>query len=55
MIKPQVFIFTEVINVSEDVESVKKILVVEISEGISKPYKDKNGAVWIKQGSDKRR
>lgn len=55
MIKPQVFIFTEVINVSEDVESVKKILVVEISEGISKPYKDKNGAVWIKQGSDIRR
>lgn len=55
MIKPQVFIFTEVINVSEDVESGKKILVVEISEGISKPYKDKNGAVWIKQGSDKRR
>ena len=55
MIKPQVFIFTEVINVSEDVELGKKILVVEISEGISKPYKDKNGAVWIKQGSDKRR
>jgi predicted HTH transcriptional regulator len=55
MIKPQVFIFTEVINVSEDVESGKKILVVEISEGISKPYKDKNGAVWLKQGSDKRR
>ena len=55
MINPQVFIFTEVINVSVDVESVKKILVVEISEGISKPYKDKNGAVWIKQGSDKRR
>jgi predicted HTH transcriptional regulator len=48
MIKPKVFIFTEVINVSEDVESGKKILVVEISEGISKPYKDKNGAVWIK-------
>ena len=55
MINPQVFIFTEVINVSEDVESGKKILVVEISEGISKPYKDKNGAVWLKQGSDKRR
>lgn len=55
MIKPQVFIFTEVINVSEDVESGKKILVVEISEGISKPYKDKNGAVWLKQCSDKRR
>jgi len=26
-----------------------------VSEGLSKPYKDKNGAIWIKNGSYKRR
>ena len=24
-----------------------------VEEGIAKPYKDKNGIIWIKQGSDK--
>jgi predicted HTH transcriptional regulator len=53
-VKPQIFLYTEVISIpAEDGE--KKVLVVKISEGISKPYKDKNGAIWIKQGSDKRR
>lgn len=50
-IKPQLFLFTEVI-VSRDGMNV---MVVEVSEGIAKPYKDKNGAIWIKQGADKRR
>ncbi len=31
------------------------VMVVSISEGISKPYMDKNGAIWVKNGSDKRR
>lgn len=53
-IKPQVFIFTEVVSISSSNEE-KKILVVELSEGISKPYKDNNGTIWVKQGSDKRR
>ncbi len=53
-IKPQVFIFTEVVSISSGNED-KKILVVELSEGISKPYKDNNGTIWVKQGSDKRR
>jgi predicted HTH transcriptional regulator len=55
MIKPQVFINTEVITVSSSEDGDKKVLAVEISEGVAKPYKDKNGAIWIKQGSDKRR
>lgn len=55
MIKPQVFINTEVITVSSAEDGDKKVLAVEISEGVAKPYKDKNGAIWIKQGSDKRR
>lgn len=50
LVKPQVFIFTETVEIEG-----KNILVVEVDEGISKPYKDKNGAIWVKQGGDKRR
>lgn len=53
-VKPQIFLFTEVVSIPSQTDE-KKILVVEVSEGIAKPYKDKNGAIWIKQGSDKRR
>jgi predicted HTH transcriptional regulator len=53
-VKPQIFLFTEVVSVPSET-SEKKILVVEVSEGVAKPYKDKNGAIWIKQGSYKRR
>lgn len=31
------------------------VLVVTVAEGINKPYMDKNGAIWVKNGSDKRR
>lgn len=31
------------------------VLVVAVAEGISKPYMDKNGVIWVKSGSDKRR
>lgn len=31
------------------------VLVVEIPEGISKPYMDKTGTIWVKSGADKRR
>lgn len=53
-VKPQIFLFTEVITIPSETGE-KKVLVVEVSEGIVKPYKDKNGAIWVKQGSDKRR
>ncbi|MDR1115991.1 MAG: ATP-binding protein, partial [Tannerella sp.] len=53
-VKPQIFIETEVVILNTD-EGKKRILAVTVSEGISKPYKDKNGAIWIKQGADKRR
>jgi predicted HTH transcriptional regulator len=55
MVMPQVSIDTEIVSVSSDGNGDKKVLVVEVSEGIAKPYKDRNGAIWIKQGSDKRR
>lgn len=31
------------------------VMVVSVPEGFSKPYMDKNGAIWVKNGSDKRR
>ena len=31
------------------------VMVVHIQEGISKPYMDKNGVIWVKSGADKRR
>jgi len=33
----------------------KLIIIIEIPEGIDKPYFDKNGIIWLKSGSDKRR
>lgn len=54
LVKPQIFPTTEVVNVDMGRE-VKKVLVVHVEEGIAKPYKDRNGTIWIKQESDKRR
>ena len=53
-VKPQILIETELVPVIVDSEE-RRVLVADVAEGISKPYKDKNGAIWIKQGSDKRR
>ena len=50
LVKPQVYITTEVISIEQ-----QKLLIVHIDEGIAKPYKDNNGTIWMKQGADKRR
>jgi ATP-dependent DNA helicase RecG len=31
------------------------IIVVTVPDGLSKPYMDNNGAIWVKSGSDKRK
>jgi predicted HTH transcriptional regulator len=31
------------------------VLVVTVPEGVSKPYMDKDGIIWVKSGADKRR
>ena len=54
LVKPQVYITTEVVSIDHESER-KKVLIAYINEGISKPYKDNNGTIWIKQGSDKRK
>lgn len=42
--------------ISENVQHEKGIvMVVTVPDGISKPYMDKNGTIWIKSGSDKRK
>jgi predicted HTH transcriptional regulator len=53
-IKPLIYITTEVVQI-DTTDAIKNILIVNIDEGHSKPYKDSNGAIWIKQGPDKRR
>ncbi|MET6998703.1 RNA-binding domain-containing protein [Chitinophaga defluvii] len=47
---PPIVIKTETVKVNEH-----NLVVVELKEGISKPYKDRNGAIFMKNGSDKRR
>ncbi|MDR3128955.1 MAG: putative DNA binding domain-containing protein [Tannerellaceae bacterium] len=54
LIKPLIFITTEIVKVDVDNEK-RNVLIVYIEEGISKPYKDLNGTIWIKQGADKRK
>lgn len=53
-VKPQIFITTEVVTLQTDGEK-KRVFVATIEKGISKPYKDKNGVIWMKQGCDKRK
>ena len=49
-VRPTVYLQTETVNVDG-----KIVLVVNVDEGIDKPYKDLSGNIWIKQGGDKRR
>jgi predicted HTH transcriptional regulator len=47
---PPIFLETETVSVQGN-----QLVVVSIAEGISKPYKDSNGTIYIKNGSDKRK
>ncbi len=51
MVHPALYPETEIIMLQEK----KKVLVIKIKEGISKPYFDKDGVIWVKSGADKRR
>jgi len=50
LVRPPVNPATENVPVSEGV-----VIVVTVPDGISKPYMDNTGAIWVKSGSDKRR
>ena len=47
---PPVFLTTETVTIHDH-----NLLVVTIEEGISKPYKDTNGTIYLKNGADKRK
>ena len=47
---PPVYLLTETVTVNDN-----HLLVVNIEEGISKPYKDSNGTIYVKNGADKRK
>ena len=47
---PPVFLETETVKVDQN-----NLVVVTVKEGISKPYKDRNGTIYLKNGSDKRK
>ena len=50
---PPIYLNTEVVSIENG--QTRRILVIHVNEGINKPYKDLNGAIWVKQGSDKRK
>jgi len=47
---PPVYLVTETVSVKGN-----QIIVISIEEGLSKPYKDSDGIIYIKNGSDKRK
>uniref|UniRef100_Q3ARL2 Putative transcriptional regulator n=1 Tax=Chlorobium chlorochromatii (strain CaD3) TaxID=340177 RepID=Q3ARL2_CHLCH len=49
-IKPPLFIETETFIIDD-----KKIIVVVVPEGSDKPYKDKDGIIFLKNGANKRK
>jgi len=49
-VKSPIFISTETVNVDNN-----RVIVVTVPEGSDKPHTDKDGVVWIKNGSDKRK
>ena len=51
MVHPSVNPDTEIIGTPEG----KKVVVITVPEGLSKPYSDNNGVFWVKAGSDKRK
>jgi predicted HTH transcriptional regulator len=47
---PPVYLVTETVTVNDN-----QLIVVSVEEGISKPYKDSNGTIYVKNGADKRK
>ncbi|HEY5393256.1 MAG TPA: RNA-binding domain-containing protein [Hanamia sp.] len=49
-VKPATIVESQTITVDS-----QNLITINVEEGLSKPYKDKKGAIWVKNGSDKRR
>ena len=50
LVRPAIYPETEIVTIGETL-----VLVILVNEGISKPYQDNQGSIWVKSGSDKRR
>lgn len=50
-VKNSISIETETVEVEQD----QRVILAKVPEGIHKPYKDKDGLVFVKNGSDKRK
>lgn len=49
-VRPSINVQTENISTPSGL-----VMVVTVADGISKPYMDNNGVIWVKSGSDKRK
>lgn len=49
-VKPAINPLTEIVTIDD-----KRLLIIDVPQGINKPYQDKNGVIWVKSGSDKRK
>jgi len=47
---PPVYLATETVTANDN-----NLIIVTIEEGLSKPYKDSNGTIYVKNGADKRK
>ena len=50
-VRSPISVFTENVRVGKECI----VIILKIPKGIDKPYFDKNGVIWLKTGSDKRR
>jgi len=50
-VRSPISVLTENVRVGE----ARIVIILKIPKGIDKPYFDKNGVIWLKTGSDKRR
>ncbi len=49
-VRPAINPLTEIVTIEE-----KRILIIDVPKGTNKPYQDKGGVIWVKNGADKRR
>ena len=50
-VKPSINPITETMNTNNG----KIVMVIDVLEGLNKPYMDNNGQMWVKSGADKRK
>lgn len=49
-VKPAVNPLTEIAIIDD-----QRIMIIDVPKGLNKPYQDKNGIFWVKNGADKRK